>query len=155
LSTRQYARLVGDWIRGIGLDPCQFGTHSLRRSKATLIYRRTGNLRAVLLLLGHTKIESTVRDPDRRPNRQLLTTPDSRPEKMMTFVATMTKPFGNSWARAQIWTYATPGPQGCATHHQPGCTSRMPGKSLPSTPIQRSSGESRLRPISLAGLFGL
>ena len=61
LSTRQYARLVGDWIRGIGLDPCMFGTHSLRRTKATLIYRRTGNLRAVQLLLGHTKIESTVR----------------------------------------------------------------------------------------------
>jgi integrase len=61
LSIRQYARLVGDWIRGIGLDPCQFGTHSLRRTKATLIYRRTGNLRAVQLLLGHTKIESTVR----------------------------------------------------------------------------------------------
>ena len=58
---RQYARLVGDWIRGIGLDPCQFGTHSLRRTKATLIYRRTGNLRAVQLLLGHIKIESTVR----------------------------------------------------------------------------------------------
>ena len=61
LSIRQYARLVGDWIRGIGLDPCLFGTHSLRRTKATLIYRRTGNLRAVRLLLGHTKIESTVR----------------------------------------------------------------------------------------------
>jgi integrase len=61
LSTRQYARLVGDWIRGIGLDPCMFGTHSLRRTKATLIYRRTGNLRAVQLLLGHHKIESTVR----------------------------------------------------------------------------------------------
>jgi integrase len=61
LSTRQYARLVSDWIRGIGLDPCMFGTHSLRRAKATLIYRRTGNLRAVQLLLGHTKIESTVR----------------------------------------------------------------------------------------------
>jgi integrase len=61
LSTRQYARLVGDWIRSIGLDPCMFGTHSLRRTKATLIYRRTGNLRAVQLLLGHNKIESTVR----------------------------------------------------------------------------------------------
>ena len=61
LSTRQYARLVDDWIRGIGLDPCLFGTHSLRRTKATMIYRRTGNLRAVQLLLGHTKIESTVR----------------------------------------------------------------------------------------------
>jgi integrase len=61
LSTRQYARLVGDWIRGIGLDPCMFGTHSLRRTKATLIYRRTGNLRAAQLLLGHSKIEGTVR----------------------------------------------------------------------------------------------
>jgi len=61
LSTRQYARLLGEWIRGIGLDPGLFGTHSLRRTKATLIYRRTGNLRAVQLLLGHTKIESTVR----------------------------------------------------------------------------------------------
>lgn len=54
LSIRQYARLVGDWINGIELDPRQFGTHSLRRTKATLIYRRTGNLRAVQLLLGHT-----------------------------------------------------------------------------------------------------
>ena len=61
MSTRQYARLVSDWIRSIGLDPSSFGTHSLRRTKATLIYRRTGNLRAVQLLLGHTKIESTVR----------------------------------------------------------------------------------------------
>jgi integrase len=61
LSIRQYARLVGAWISGIGLDRCLFGTHSLRRTKATLIYRRTGNLRAVQLLLGHTKIESTVR----------------------------------------------------------------------------------------------
>lgn len=61
MSTRQYARLVADWIGNIGLDPRLFGTHSLRRTKATLIYRRTGNLRAVQLLLGHTKIESTVR----------------------------------------------------------------------------------------------
>ena len=61
MSTRQYARLVSDWIGSIGLDPRLFGTHSLRRTKATLIYRRTGNLRAVQLLLGHTKIESTVR----------------------------------------------------------------------------------------------
>ena len=49
------------WLAGIGLDPRNFGTHSLRRTKATLIYRRTGNLRAVQLLLGHRKIESTVR----------------------------------------------------------------------------------------------
>ena len=61
MTTRQYARLLSEWIAGIGLDPHFFGTHSLRRTKATLIYRRTGNLRAVQLLLGHTKIESTVR----------------------------------------------------------------------------------------------
>jgi integrase len=61
MSTRQYARLVSEWIGSVGLDPRLFGTHSLRRTKATLIYRRTGNLRAVQLLLGHTKIESTVR----------------------------------------------------------------------------------------------
>ena len=61
LTTRQYARLLSEWIAGIGLDPFLFGTHSIRRTKATLIYRRTGNLRAVQLLLGHTKVESTVR----------------------------------------------------------------------------------------------
>jgi integrase len=61
ITTRQYARLVAEWIGSIGLDPRLFGTHSLRRTKAALIYRRTGNLRAVQLLLGHTKIESTVR----------------------------------------------------------------------------------------------
>ena len=61
LTTRQYARLVQEWVASIGLDPSKYGTHSLRRTKAVLIYRRTGNLRAVQLLLGHTKIESTVR----------------------------------------------------------------------------------------------
>lgn len=61
LTTRQYARLVQEWVASIGLDPAKFGTHSLRRTKAVLIYRRTGNLRAVQLLLGHSKIESTVR----------------------------------------------------------------------------------------------
>lgn len=61
LTTRHYARLVQDWVASIGLDPAKFGTHSLRRTKAVLIYRRTGNLRAVQLLLGHSKIESTVR----------------------------------------------------------------------------------------------
>jgi integrase len=61
LTTRQYARLLAEWLSMIGLDPSLFGTHSLRRTKATLIYRKTGNLRAVQLLLGHTKIESTVR----------------------------------------------------------------------------------------------
>jgi integrase len=61
LSTRQYARIVGSWVRSIGLDRSSYGTHSMRRTKATLIYRRTKNLRAVQLLLGHTKLESTVR----------------------------------------------------------------------------------------------
>lgn len=61
ISTRQYARIVKSWIRRIGLDPKTYGTHSMRRTKATLIYRRTKNLRAVQLLLGHTKLESTVR----------------------------------------------------------------------------------------------
>ena len=61
LSTRQYAKIVKDWVAAIGLDPYAYGTHSLRRTKATLIYRRTKNLRAVQLLLGHTKLESTVR----------------------------------------------------------------------------------------------
>jgi integrase len=61
MTTRQYSRLVSEWIGSVGLDPKRFGTHSLRRTKVTLIYRRTGNLRAVQLLLGHTKIESTVR----------------------------------------------------------------------------------------------
>jgi integrase len=63
MTMRQYARLVSDWIGSVGLDPRLFGTHLLRRTKAALIYRRTGNLRAVQLLLGHTKIESTVRYP--------------------------------------------------------------------------------------------
>jgi len=61
LTTRQYARLVGEWLAAIGLDPALYGTHSLRRTKATLIYKRTGNLRAVQLLFGHSKIESTVK----------------------------------------------------------------------------------------------
>jgi integrase len=82
MTTRQYARLLSEWIANIGLDPKLFGTHSLRRTKATLIYRRTGYLRAVQLLLGHTKIESTSRsnsqpsalsavDEARRLNRAL------------------------------------------------------------------------------------
>jgi integrase len=61
LSTRQYARLVHRWVRSIGLDDTAYGTHTMRRTKASLIYRRTKNLRAVQLLLGHTKLESTVR----------------------------------------------------------------------------------------------
>jgi integrase len=60
ISTRQYHRIVGSWVGPIGLDPAGYGTHSLRRTKATLIYRRTRNLRAVQLLLGHSKLESTV-----------------------------------------------------------------------------------------------
>src|SRR5271165_7116430 len=60
LSTRQYARIVDSWVEEIGLDPAAYGTHS-SRTKPSLIYRRTKNLRAVQLLLGHTKLESTVR----------------------------------------------------------------------------------------------
>lgn len=61
LSTRQYARIVHHWVDAVGLDSSAYGTHSIRRTKATLIYKRTKNLRAVQLLLGHTKLESTVR----------------------------------------------------------------------------------------------
>jgi hypothetical protein len=60
LSRRQYARIVDDWVKQIGLDPAAYGTHSMRRTQAAQIYRKTGNLRAVQLLLGHTKLESTV-----------------------------------------------------------------------------------------------
>lgn len=61
LSTRQYSRILSGWVKSIGLDAAAYGTHTMRRTKATLIYRRTKNLRAVQLLLGHTKLESTVR----------------------------------------------------------------------------------------------
>ena len=62
LGTRQYARILDSWIEEIGLDPTAYGTHTMRRTKASLIYRRTKNIRAVQLLLGHTKLESTLRD---------------------------------------------------------------------------------------------
>jgi integrase len=61
ISTRQYARVVRGWIRQIGLDASAYGTHTMRRTKASLIYKRTKNLRVVQLLLGHSKLESTVR----------------------------------------------------------------------------------------------
>jgi len=61
LSTRHYARLVGEWVTGIGLMRSEYGTHSLRRTKASIIYRATGNLRAVQILLGQSMIENTVR----------------------------------------------------------------------------------------------
>lgn len=61
ITTRQYARIVKAWVTMIGLDPSIYGTHSIRRTKASIIYKRTKNLRAVQLLLGHTKLESTVR----------------------------------------------------------------------------------------------
>src|SRR5882762_609781 len=61
LSTRQYARIVRAWVESAGLDSSAYGTHSMRRTKAAQIYKKTGNLRAVQLLLGHTKLESTVR----------------------------------------------------------------------------------------------
>jgi integrase len=61
LSLRQYSRIVKGWVACIGLDQSRYGTHSLRRTKATLIYKRTKNIRAIQLLLGHSKLESTVR----------------------------------------------------------------------------------------------
>lgn len=61
LSTRQYARLVDEWVSGVGLRREEYGTHSIRRTKASIIYKATGNLRAVQILRGHTKIENTVR----------------------------------------------------------------------------------------------
>lgn len=61
LSTRQYARIVRSWVTSLGLEPSAYGTHSMRRTKVAQIYKKTGNLRAVQLLLGHTKMDSTVR----------------------------------------------------------------------------------------------
>lgn len=61
LSTRQYARLVDEWVTAIGLRREEYGTHSMRRTKASMIYKATGNLRAIQILLGHSKIENTVR----------------------------------------------------------------------------------------------
>jgi integrase len=61
LSTRQYARLVDEWVSAVGLNVNEYGTHSLRRTKASLIYKATGNLRAIQILLGHSNIENTVR----------------------------------------------------------------------------------------------
>lgn len=61
ISTRQYARLLKDWVKSIGLEPSAYGTHSMRRTKVAQIYKKTGNQRAVQLLLGHTKMDSTVR----------------------------------------------------------------------------------------------
>lgn len=61
ISTRQYARLLKEWVKSIGLEASGYGTHSMRRTKVAQIYKKTGNLRAVQLLLGHTKMDSTVR----------------------------------------------------------------------------------------------
>ncbi len=61
MSTRQYARLVDEWVTAVGLRPEEYGTHSLRRTKTSMIYRATGNIRAIQILLGHSKIENTVR----------------------------------------------------------------------------------------------
>jgi integrase len=61
LSTRQYARLVDEWVGAVGLNVSEYGTHSMRRTKASLIYKATGNLRAIQILLGHSNIENTVR----------------------------------------------------------------------------------------------
>ena len=61
LSTRQYTRLVDEWVSTVGLDKREYGTHSMRRTRASMIYKATANLRAVQILLGHTNIENTVR----------------------------------------------------------------------------------------------
>jgi integrase len=61
ICTRQYARMLRGWVRDVGLDWTAYGTHSMRRTKAAFIYQKTKNLRAVQLLLGHSKLESTVR----------------------------------------------------------------------------------------------
>jgi len=61
ISTRQYARILLDWVTAIGLEASAFWTHSTRRTKVTQIYKKTGNLRAIQHLLGHTKMDSTVR----------------------------------------------------------------------------------------------
>ncbi len=61
ISTRHYARLLKGWLEEAGIEPSAYGTHSLRRTKVALIYRQTGNLRAIQILLGHTKLDSTVR----------------------------------------------------------------------------------------------
>ncbi len=63
MSTRQYARLVDEWVTAIGLRKSEYGTHSLSRTKAAMIYRETGSIRAIQILLGHTKVENTVRYP--------------------------------------------------------------------------------------------
>jgi integrase len=61
IGTRQYARMLHGWVQDIGLDPTEYGTHSMRRSKVSMIYKKTKNLRAVQILLGHSKLDSTVR----------------------------------------------------------------------------------------------
>ena len=61
ITTRQYARILKTWIEGIGLDPYDYGTHSIRRTKVSLIYKKTKNIRAIQLLLGHSNLDSTVR----------------------------------------------------------------------------------------------
>ena len=79
LTTRQYARLVSEWVSGIGLDRLKFATHSMRRTKVTLIYRRTGNLRAAQLLLGHQKIDYV---PCRTMSRHTMIRSSDRNERV-------------------------------------------------------------------------
>ena len=99
LTTRQYARLVQEWVASIGLDPAKFGTHSLRRTKAVLIYRRTGNLRAVQLLLGHSNSKvpfaiSVLRSMTRsRSQRRLTSETDAIPQQADVAVAVALSPF--------------------------------------------------------------
>lgn len=61
ISTRQYNRIFHGWIEKLGLDNSLYSTHSMRRTKPYLIYQKTKNLRVIQLLLGHKKLESTVR----------------------------------------------------------------------------------------------
>jgi len=61
MASVTYRKLVKDWCRLIHLDPAQYSTHSLRRTRPSIIYRRTGNLRSIQLLLGHSNIGMTQR----------------------------------------------------------------------------------------------
>jgi site-specific recombinase XerD len=84
LSTRQYARIVHTWVESAGLESSAYGTHTMRRTKAAQIYKKTGNLRAVQLLLGHTKLESTVRYLGIEVHRAKLVAADARGFRVST-----------------------------------------------------------------------
>ena len=98
LGTRQYARILNCWIEEIGLDPTAYGTHTIRGTKASLIYRRTKNIRAVQLLLGHTKLESTVRYLGIEVEDALWTSPASLDINQLP-VRSCSNAIGLSWSR--------------------------------------------------------